>query len=408
MTHASTLEVADRARRAPRAAAQDIYAPKPEHHFTFGLWTVGNVGRDPFGDPVRSAISPTRIVEKLGELGAYGVNLHDNDLVPRDASAAERDSIVRAFTAALKATGMRVPMATTNLFGDPVFRDGAITSNDAKVRAYALQKTMRAIDLGVELGATTYVFWGGREGVETNAAKDPQEAMKWFRDAINFLCAYVRDQRYDLQFALEPKPNEPRGDIFLPTIGHALAFIYTLDDPQMVGLNPEVAHDTMAGLDFSHGVAQALEAGKLFHIDLNGQKPGRFDQDLRFGSEDIKAAFFLVKLLEDAAWQGMRHFDSHAYRTEDEQGVWDFALGSMRTYLILKDRVKRFNADAEIQEILGELRERGAAPGARITFSAESAKVIRETQFDLDALRARGYGYERLDQLTTELLLGVR
>ena len=219
MTHASTLEVADRARRAPRAAAQDIYAPKPEHHFTFGLWTVGNVGRDPFGDPVRSAISPTRIVEKLGELGAYGVNLHDNDLVPRDASAAERDRIVRAFTAALKATGMRVPMATTNLFGDPVFRDGAFTSNDAKVRAYALQKTMRAIDLGVELGATTYVFWGGREGVETNAAKDPQEAMKWFRDAINFLCAYVRDQRYDLQFALEPKPNEPRGDIFLPTMG---------------------------------------------------------------------------------------------------------------------------------------------------------------------------------------------
>ena len=405
-TPTSTVD-APSPRRSARPAA-DSYTPKPEHHFTFGLWTVGNVGRDPFGDPVRPVLSPNRIVEKLGELGAYGVNLHDNDLVPRDASAADRDRIVREFKAALRSSGVRVPMATTNLFGDPVFRDGAFTSNDKKVRAYALQKTMRSIDLGVELGATTYVFWGGREGVETNAAKDPQEAMKWFRDAINFLCAYVRAQKYDLRFALEPKPNEPRGDIFLPTIGHALAFIYTLEEPEMVGLNPEVAHDTMAGLDFSHGVAQALEAKKLFHIDLNGQKPGRFDQDLRFGSEDIKGAFFLVKLLEDAGWAGMRHFDSHAYRTEDEEGVWDFALGSMRTYLVLKDKVKRFNADPEIQALLGELRERGAAPGTRLRYSAESAKAIREEKFDLDALRARGYAYERLDQLTMELLLGVR
>src|SRR5215213_1914232 len=275
----------------------DAYAPRPEHHFTFGLWTVGNTGRDPFGDPVRPAMSPAYIVEKLGELGAFGVNLHDNDLVPRDASSSDRDRIVREFKAALAKSGVTVPMATTNLFGDPVFRDGAFTSNDRQVRTYALQKTMRAIDLGVELGASTYVFWGGREGVETNAAKDPEEAIKWFRDAINFLCEYVRAQEYALRFALEPKPNEPRGDIFLPTVGHMLAFIYTLDHPDMVGLNPEVAHDTMPGLDFSHAVAQALEAGKLFHIDLNGQKPGRFDQDLRFGSEDPKAAFFLVKLL---------------------------------------------------------------------------------------------------------------
>ena len=397
--------------RSPRESARhtdDAFTPKPEHRFTFGLWTVGNVGRDPFGDPVRPTLSPIRIVQKLAELGAYGVNLHDNDLVPRDASMAERDRIVGEFRIALKANGMRVPMATTNLFGDPVFRDGAFTSNDRKVRAYALQKTMHAIDLGVELGATTYVFWGGREGVETNAAKDPQEALKWYREAINFLCAYVRAQKYDLRFALEPKPNEPRGDIFLPTIGHALAFIYTLDEPEMVGLNPEVAHDTMAGLDFSHGVAQALEAKKLFHIDLNGQKPGRFDQDLRFGSEDIKGAFFLVKLLEDASWAGMRHFDSHAYRTEDEDGVWDFALGSMRTYLVLKDKVKRFNADAEIQALLAELRERGAASGPRLRYTTESAKLIKEQQFDLAALRARGYAYERLDQLTMELLLGVR
>jgi len=386
----------------------DAYTPRPEHHFTFGLWTVGNVGRDPFGDPVRPTIEPNRIVQKLGELGAYGVNLHDNDLVPRDASASDRDRIVREFKAALAQSGVKVPMATTNLFGDPVFRDGAFTSNDRQVRTYALQKTMRAIDLGVELGATTYVFWGGREGVETNAAKDPQEAIKWFRDAINFLSEYVRDQKYDLRFALEPKPNEPRGDIFLPTVGHMLAFIYTLDHPDMVGLNPEVAHDTMPGLDFSHAVAQALEAGKLFHIDLNGQKPGRFDQDLRFGSEDPKAAFFLVKLLEDSKWEGMRHFDSHAYRTEDEAGVWDFARGSMRTYLILKDKVARFNADTEIQGLLGELRDRGARSGERVRFSPDAARRIKDERVDLDALRNRGYAYERLDQLTMELLLGVR
>jgi xylose isomerase len=384
------------------------FTPRPEHHFTFGLWTVGNIGRDPFGDPVRPALSPTHIVRQLASLGAYGVNLHDNDLIPRDASAADRDRIVREFKTSLADTGMRVPMATTNLFGDPVFRDGAFTSNDARVRAYALQKTMHSIDLGVELGAETYVFWGGREGVETNAAKDPQESIKWFREAINFLCEYVRSQGYNLRFALEPKPNEPRGDIFLPTIGHMLAFIYTLDHPDMVGLNPEVAHDTMAGLDFSHGVAQALEAGKLFHIDLNAQKPGRFDQDLRFGSEDLKGAFFLVKLIEDAKWPGMRHFDSHAYRTEDEQGVWDFAAGSMRTYLILKDKVAHFNADPDIQSMLGELRSRGGNATARPTFSATSARDLKGRAFDLEAMRQQGYAYERLDQLTMEILLGVR
>jgi xylose isomerase len=392
----------------PGKSQPDGLTPKPEHRFTFGLWTVGNVGRDPFGDAVRATIPPVRIVEKLAELGAYGVNLHDNDLVPRDATAAERDSIVRDFKKALKDNGMRVPMATTNLFGDPVFRDGAFTSNDAGVRAYALQKTMQAIDLGVELGATTYVFWGGREGTDTAAAKDPREAIKWFRDAINYLCEYVRQQKYDLRFALEPKPNEPRGDIFLPTIGHMLAFIYTLDHPDMVGLNPEVAHDTMPGLEFTHGVAQALEADKLFHIDLNAQKPGRFDQDLRFGSEDVKAAFFLVKLLEDAKWDGMRHFDSHAYRTEDEAGVWDFAAGSMRTYLILKDKVARFNADKEIQSLLAELGKRGAKPGARVKFSPDEAKALKSRKFNLVAMREQGYAYERLDQLTMELLLGVR
>ena len=386
---------------------KDAYTPKPEHHFTFGLWTVGNPGRDPFGDAVRPVISPVRIVQQLGELGAYGVNFHDDDLVPRDATTAEREKIVRDFKAALAECGMKVPMATTNLFGDPVFRDGAFTSNDASVRRYALQKTMKAMDLGAEFGAETYVFWGGREGVETNASKDAREAMKWFRDALNFLCEYNVAQGYNYRFALEPKPNEPRGDIFLPTIGHALAFIHTLDHPDMVGVNPEIAHDTMAGLDFSHGVAQAIEAGKLFHIDLNAQKPGRYDQDHRFGSEDLKQAFFLVKLLEDSGYTGMKHFDSHAYRTEDEQGVWDFALGSMRTYLIFKEKVSAFNDDTEIQQLLGDLATRGASPGARISYVKDSSK-IKDERFDLEAMRAQGYAYERLDQLTVELLLGVR
>src|SRR5438445_4498882 len=246
--------------------AQAACTPRPEHRFTFGLWTVGNPGRDPFGDPVRSPLSPAHIVRKLAQLGAYGVNLHDNDLVPRDSGASERDRIVREFTRVLADTGMTVPMATTNLFSDPAFRDGAFTSRDVRVRAYALQKTMAAIDLGVELGATTYVCWGGREGVETNAAKDPRTALGWYRDAINYLCEYVRSQRYDLRFALEAKPNEPRGDIFLPTTGPMLALIYTLDRPAMAGVNPEVAHERMAGLDFSHPVAQPVEAGKIFHI----------------------------------------------------------------------------------------------------------------------------------------------
>lgn len=389
-------------------SVSDSYAPKPEHHFTFGLWTVGNPGRDPFGEAVRAPIAPPRIVRKLGELGAYGVNLHDEDLIPRDATPSERDRIVKEFKAALADSGVKVPMATTNLFTDPAFRDGAFTSNDARVRSYALQKTMRSMDLGQELGAETYVFWGGREGVETNAAKDARTALAWFRDALDFLCEYSLSQGYNYKFALEPKPNEPRGDIYLPTIGHALAFIHTLAHPEMVGVNPEVAHDTISGLDFTHGVAQALDAGKLFHIDLNAQKPGRYDQDHRFGSEDPKQAFFLVKLLEDAGWKGMRHFDSHAYRTEDEDGVWAFAAGSMRTYLILKEKAARFNADREIQQVLGDLRARGGGDSPSPRFRKDVAEQIKAQTLDLPAIRAQGYNYERLDQLTMELLLGVR
>ncbi|MCA9956810.1 MAG: xylose isomerase [Anaerolineales bacterium] len=308
-----------------------MYEPKPEHKFTFGLWTVGSVGRDPFGEPVRPTKTPVELVHLLAEVGAWGVNFHDNDLVPIDATPAERDQIVADFKQALSDTGLVVPMATTNLFTDPAFRDGAFTSNDRDVRAYALQKTMNAIDLGVELGAKIYVFWGGREGTETDAGKDPITAVKRSREAMNYLCEYVLDQGYDLKFALEAKPNEPRGDIYNATTGNMLAFIETLDHPEMVGVNPEVAHEHMAGLNFTHHVAQAMEAGKLFHIDLNDQQFGRYDQDYRFGSADIKSAFFLVKLLDDYKWDGYRHFDSHAYRTADRDDVIAFARGSMRT-----------------------------------------------------------------------------
>jgi xylose isomerase len=388
----------------------DQYAPKKEDKFSFGLWTVGNRGRDPFGDFVRPTLSPVETVKQLAALGAWGINLHDNDLVPIDATAAERDRIVREFKQALSDYGMVVPMATTNLFYHPVFKDGAFTAVDPRVRAYALQKTMRAIDLGVELGATTYVFWGGREGVDAEASKDPVVAIQRMRDAINFLCEYALEQGYKLRFALEPKPNEPRSDTYFPTIGHMLAFIYTLDHPAMVGLNPEVAHEHMAGLNFVHGVAQALEAGKLFHIDLNDQKGPRFDQDLRFGSENIKSMFFLVKLLEDKGYDGPRHFDAHAFRTEDQQGVWDFALGCMRTYNMLKAKARRFDADAEIQQVLQEINRGDGTYEALLDgkYSAEKMRQLKAAELDPDELGARGYLYERLDQLTVEIILGVR
>ncbi len=387
----------------------DKYTPKPEHKFTFGLWTVGSVGRDPFGEPVRAPLSPVELVHLLAEVGAYGVNFHDNDLAPIDATSAQRDKIVADFRKALTETGIVVPMATTNLFGDAAFKDGAFTSNDPKVRAYALHKTMHAIDLGVELGATVYVFWGGREGVETDAAKDPVEAIKRTREAMNFLCEYVLDQGYDLKFALEAKPNEPRGDIYNATTGHMLAFIATLDHPEMVGVNPEVAHEHMAGLNFVHNVAQAWEAGKLFHIDLNDQAFGRYDQDLRFGSHNIKSAFFLVKFLEDVGYDGSRHFDAHAYRTEDYEGVKDFARGCMRTYLILKEKAEQWNADPDIQALLAEINaDDGSTDAFKGTYSAEKAAALKAASFDRAVLGARGMGYERLDQLTVELLLGVR
>ncbi len=382
------------------------YQPKPEHKFTFGLWTVGNRGRDPFGDATRPSISPVKIVKCLSELGAYGVNLHDNDLVPIDANASERDRIVREFKQALDDYGMKVPMATTNLFYDPVFKDGAFTSSDPRVRLYALQKTMRSMDLGAELGAKIYVFWGGREGAEVDAAKDPREALKWNREALNFLCEYSIDQGYDYRFALEAKPNEPRGDIYLPTTGAMLGFIATLDHAEMVGVNPEVGHEQMSGLNFYHVVAQAIEAGKLFHIDLNDQKGPRFDQDLRFGSESIKNLFFLVRLLE-SAYDGPRHFDAHSYRSEDEEGVWAFAAGCMRNYLILKEKARQFDEDQEVQSLLAGIHSGGPIePLGR--YSTEKAKQVKEMSLDRVELASKPLPYERLDQLTVDILFGVR
>jgi xylose isomerase len=383
--------------------------PQKQDKFTFGLWTVGNRGRDPFGDATRDTVAPTTIVKRLSELGAYGVNFHDNDLVPIDATPAEQDKIVRDFKAALNDYGMTVPMATVNLFFDPVFKDGAFTSNDPRVRLYAIQKTMRAMDLGAECGAKIFVLWGGREGAEVDAAKDAREAVKWCREGLNFLCEYSISQGYGYRFAMEAKPNEPRGDIYFPSTGAYLGFISTLDHPEMVGVNPEVGHENMAGLNFYHVVAQAIEAGKLFHIDLNDQKGPRFDQDLRFGSEGLKNLFFLVKLLEESGYDGPRHFDAHSYRSEDEEGVWDFAAGCMRTYLIFREKAKQFAADKEIQSLLSEIKSTDPNfEPVPLKFSKETAEKVKNLPLDRVELAKKRLPYEKLDQLVVDLLLGVR
>lgn len=380
----------------------DQYQPRPEHHFTFGLWTVGNPGRDPFGHEVRPPLDPVEAVRRLAELGAYGVNFHDNDLVPHGSSAAEREKVLKGFRAALDETGMKVPMATTNLFSLPIFKEGAFTANDRQVRRFAVRKTLDSIDLGAELGAHVYVMWGGREGVEADAAKDVRGALDRYKEAVDLACEHIRERGYELRIALEPKPNEPRGDMLLPTVGHALAFVNELEWPEMVGLNPEFAHETMSGLSFTHAVAQTIWHDKLFHIDLNAQRIGKYDQDFRFGSEGIRDAFYLVRLLENSGWDGMRHFDAHPYRTEDAAGVWEFAKGCMRTYLILKEKAERMRGDAEIQEALQ------GAQVARIHEPTGSLAEVRTATFDESALAAQGYGHERLDQLVTELLLGIR
>jgi xylose isomerase len=387
-------------------AVVDPLTPRPEHRFSFGLWTVRNPGRDPFGEPTRGPLDPVETVHHLAELGAWGVSLHDDDLVPWGTPAVEAARIVARFKRALQEDGLGVGMATTNLFSHPAFKDGAFTSNDRSVRRAALGKAMRGIDLGAELGAEVYVFWGGREGVEAGAAKDPRDALERYREAVNVLADYSVGQRYALQFALEPKPNEPRGDIFLPTVGHALHFISTLERPEMVGVNPEVAHETMAGLSIHHGVAQALWAGKLFHIDLNAQRIGRYDQDFRFGAEDLKEAFLLVRLLERAAYTGPRHFDAHPYRNEDAAGVWAFAAGCMRSYLALAERARHFDELPEVREALAA----ASTPelGQPSTAGPGEAEKLKAESEALDALAGRGYHNERLDQLLVEVLLGVR
>jgi xylose isomerase len=384
------------------------YEPTRADRFSFGLWTVGHPGMDPFGDPVRPWLDPVEIVQRLSDLGAYGVTFHDDDLLPpgSDGSAGDRAKALARFRQALDQTGMVVPMATTNLFRHPVFREGAFTANDPEVRRHAIRKTLANIDVAAEVGAEAYVCWGGREGCESDT-KDVRAALDRYKEAIDLLCQHLRERGHKLRLALEPKPNEPRGDLFLPTIGHALAFIDELEHPELVGLNPEVGHETMAGLNFHHGVAQALWHGKLFHIDLNAQRGVRYDQDLRFGSEDQKNAFFLVDLLERGGYQGPRHFDARAYRTEDVDGVWAFARGCMRTYLILRERAAAFRADPEVAEAMAAAGVPDlATPTLRPGETLDDLRADRS--FDPDVAAAKGRGYERLDQLVIDHLLGAR
>ncbi|GFH68790.1 MULTISPECIES: xylose isomerase [Streptomyces] len=385
------------------------YQPTSADKFTFGLWTVGWQGRDPFGDACRPALDPVTSVHRLAELGAHGVTFHDDDLIPFGASQGEREAVVKRFRQALDATGMKVPMATTNLFTHPVFKDGGFTANDRDVRRYALRKTLRNIDLAAELGATTYVAWGGREGAESGGAKDVRQALDRMKEAFDLLGQYVVDQGYDLRFAIEPKPNEPRGDILLPTIGHALAFIERLERPHLYGVNPEVGHEQMAGLNFPHGIAQALWSGKLFHLDLNGQSGIKYDQDLRFGAGDLRSAFWLVDLLETAGYDGPRHFDFKPPRTEDLDGVWESAAGCMRNYLILKERAAAFRADPEVREALRAARlPELALPTAEDGLAGLLADRSAFEEFDVAAAADRGMAFERLDQLAMDHLLAAR
>jgi xylose isomerase len=395
----------------------DQLVPRPEHKFSFGLWTVGWQARDPFGDPTRAPLDPVEAVERLAALGAYGVSFHDDDLVPFGSGAGEREASVKRFRSAVDAAGLVVPMVTTNLFTHPVFKEGAFTANDRDVRRYALRKTMRNLDLAAELGASTYVFWGGREGSEVDVAKDVRAALDRYREAIDTLAEYVVSRGHDLRFALEPKPNEPRGDILLPTIGHALAFISSLDHHEMVGLNPEVGHEQMSNLNFVHGAAQALWHGKLFHIDLNGQHGPKFDQDLVFGHGDLLSAFALVDLLEHggtdggASYEGPRHFDYKPLRTEDADGVWASAAANMRTYLLLKERAGAFRADAEVRQALADAGVPALATPTRAPGESLDDLLADPTSFegfDVDGAGARPHGATRLDQLAIEHLLGAR
>ncbi len=385
----------------------DRLTPVPEDKFAFGLWTIGHPGRDPFGDSTRPPITTADFVRGLADIGAWGVSFHDDDLMTFGAPESERRAELDAFKKVLDETGVVCSMATTNLFWHPLFKDGAFTSNDREVRRYAIQKTLRNIDVAAELGAPTYVLWGGREGVESAASKNPADALDRYKEAMDFLCGYVKEKKYNIRFAMEPKPNEPRGDTFLPTIGHTMAFINTLEYPDMVGLNPEVAHETMAGLSFFQGVAQALWQEKLYHIDLNDQKIGRFDQDLRFGSEGIKDDFMLVRLLENSTYDGPKHFDARPYRNEWGDGVWDFARGCMRTYLALAAKAREFDQDPRVKDALAAASTPELAVSTVGAYSAAAIDQLMQEQFDVAALAARGYANETLDQLVIDRILGI-
>ena len=392
--------------------------PTRDDKFSFGLWTIGYNGSDPFGGPTRPPLDVVEAVTRLSELGAYGLTFHDNDLFAFGSTDSERQKQIDRLQKALSDTGMIVPMTTTNLFTAPVFKDGGFTSNDRGVRRFALRKVLRNLDLAAELGAKTFVMWGGREGAEYDAAKDIRGALERYREAVNLLGDYVTDKGYDIRFAIEPKPNEPRGDILLPTIGHALAFIGTLERPELVGVNPEVGHEQMAGLNYTAGIAQALYQGKLFHIDLNGQRGIKYDQDLVFGHGDLANAFALVDLLENGgpgggqAYDGPRHFDFKPSRTEDISGVWDAASANMRTYLLLKERAASFRADPEVQQALadsrvGEIRTSTLAAGE--SYEDLLADRTAYEDFDSDAyFGGKGFGFVRLNQLALEHLLGAR
>jgi len=389
----------------------DPFLPKREDHFSFGLWTVGWQGRDPFGEATRAPLDPVTSVHRLAEVGAWGVTFHDDDLIPFGSDESAREAAIKRFRAALDETGIVVEMMTTNLFTHPLFKEGAFTANDRSVRRFSLRKTMRNIDLAAELGAQIYVAWGGREGAESDAAKDVRAALDRMKEAFDTLCAYVLDRGYPMRFAIEPKPNEPRGDILLPTIGHALAFINELEHPEIVGLNPEVGHETMAGLNVMHGYAQALWSKKLFHIDLNGQHGLKYDQDLRFGAADVKSAFFLVDLLEAAGYDGAKHFDFKPLRAEDAEGVWVSAAACMRTYLILQAKAKAWRADPEVREAMAaagvpDLSRPTLAPGETLTDLLSDRSAFED--FDAEAAGKRATNIERLDQLALEHILGVR
>ena len=387
------------------------YEPTKDDKFTTGLWCTAFNGREVFGTPVRPPLDPLENIKGLARIGCYGFAYHDDDLIPFGSDHATAERIIGEAQKVMDGEGIKNTMATCNLFEQPVFKDGAFTSNDARVRAFAIQKSLKAINLGARLGASVYVMWGGREGLEVEASKDPVESVKRYREAVEFLAHYIRGQGYQMRIAIEPKPNEPRGDIFLATIGHVLAFISTLDPAirDVVGVNPEIQHSRMAGMNTVHEVAQALEMGKLYHFDLGAQKPTRYDQDLRFGSEDIKESFFIVKLLEDHGWSGPRHFDVKPYRPDTVEEVFDLVAGCMRSYLVLREKVQRFNADAEIQAMLGQLQVRDdELAGMTRTYSSENAAALRARSFELADMSERKLGYQRLDQLVFELLTGAR